>query len=46
VHLPNRPPITLKEFSTVISTTPSQATQKAVKGKPVSRHSKNKKRLT
>jgi predicted transcriptional regulator len=39
VHLPNRPPITLKEFSTVISTTPSQATQKAV-----SRNSKNKKR--
>jgi DNA-binding XRE family transcriptional regulator len=44
VHLPNRPPITLKEFSTVISTTPSQATQKTAKGKPVSRNSKNKKR--
>ena len=44
VHLPNRPPITLKEFSTVISTTPSRTTQKAVKGKPASRNSKNKER--
>jgi predicted transcriptional regulator len=44
VHLPNRPPITLKEFSTVISTVTPQTIQKAVKGKPASRNSKNKKR--
>jgi DNA-binding XRE family transcriptional regulator len=44
VHLPNRPPITLKEFSTVISTATPRTTEKAVKGKPISRNSKNKKR--
>jgi predicted transcriptional regulator len=44
VHLPNRPPIILKEFSTVISTATPRTTEKVVKGKPVSRNSKNKKR--
>jgi DNA-binding XRE family transcriptional regulator len=38
VHLPNRPPITLRDFSTVISTATPRTTQKAVKGKPVSKN--------